>query len=254
MKVVTWNVNSVRSRYQRLISFLQKYDPDVVCLQELKCTEEQFPLDDLKAIGYCGAAFGQKAYNGVAILAKQPLTTVQRGFLKHTDQARFISATINEHSFLCVYVPNGQEVGHDRYHLKLQWLGDLGEYLRTTYGKMERLVVLGDFNIAPEPTDVYDPVAWSGKILFSDAERAALKNLLACGLVDLFRLHHGEGGHFSWWDYRGLAFPFNHGLRIDLILASQDVAERCSACTIIRDERKGEKPSDHVPVVAELKI
>jgi exodeoxyribonuclease III len=259
MKILTWNVNSVGSRLERLVKVLQRHSPDIVCLQELKCTEENFPFDAVKAAGYSAAVYGQKTYNGVAILSKIPLTKVEKGFgdVGAEDlSARLISGTLmlpaGEIRIVCVYCPNGQEVGSEKFLYKLDWYTKLRLYLEKRHKSSERLIVLGDFNVAPEPRDVHDPKAWEGKILFSQPERDALANLCNFGLVDTFRLIHSEGGFYSWWDYRALAFPFNKGVRIDFILATNPVATRCISSSIDREERKGERPSDHAPVLADF--
>lgn len=255
LKVVSWNVNSIKARLDRVLAFLERARPDVVCLQELKCVDEAFPADALRAAGYQAAVFGQKTYNGVAILARETPEEVTRGFRDWDDPAsRFITARIRGVRIASAYVPNGQAVGSEKYAYKLEWLGQLRRLLDRVYRADEPLVLAGDFNVAPEDRDVHDPEAWRGQILFSEPERKALADVCAFGLRDLIRLHHPEGGIYSWWDYRQLAFPRNSGLRIDLLLATAPVAERCRAAYVDRDERKGKLPSDHAPVIAELDI
>ena len=259
MKVATWNVNSVRARRERLLRWLAANQPDVLCLQEIKVTEADFPSMELKALGYHAAVFGQKTYNGVAILSRREPLEVERGFGDGLDdpQARLIAARIpdavgRDARVVSVYVPNGQEVGSDRWRYKLEWMRRLRAWLDRRVSPTDPLVVCGDFNVAPEPRDVYDPAAWEPTVLFHPEARAALRQVCAWGLADTLRLRHEETGLYSWWDYRMLGFPKNRGLRIDLILASEPLARRCVAASIDRQERKGQQPSDHVPVVAEF--
>ncbi len=250
LRVVSWNVNSINMRLERLCGFLKRESPDLVCLQELKCTEENFPLSQIKGLGYHAAVFGQKAYNGVAILSKDEPTQIVRGFGDKVadDSARFIGTTIGGVTVYSTYVPNGQEVGTDKFVYKLAWLKRLKGYLTENHKPSNPIIVAGDFNVAPQDRDVHDPKVWEGKLLCSGPERRALQSVMDFGLIDTFRLHHSEGGHFSWWDYRQLAFPKNHGLRIDFVLATKTMAEKCVDSMIDRGERKGEKPSDHSPV------
>lgn len=252
LEVVTWNVNSVQARLDRVLPFLKSEDPDIVCLQELKCTTEKFPKEVFQNLGYHSAVYGQKTYNGVAILSKVPLSKVETGFGddKEDPAARFIAATVGKIRVLCAYVPNGQEVGSDKYRYKLQWLSRLKAYLQDRFTKSSKYILCGDFNVAPTPLDVHDPKLWEGKILFSEKEREAFDQLITCGLGDTFRWHHGEGGHYSWWDYRQLAFVKDRGLRIDFVLASLALKSQCVHAQIFRAERKGTKPSDHAPVSA----
>jgi exodeoxyribonuclease-3 len=256
MKVVSWNINSLRKRQDRLLAWLTETQPDVICLQETKCTDEQFPELDLRAAGYHSAFHGQKSYNGVAILSRNPLTDVRASLCDEEEdpQARVIAATVNETRIYSVYAPNGQAVGSPPYDYKLKWYGRLGKCLRETEGSVHRLAVCGDFNVAPRDEDIYDPELWRGAIMCSAGERAAFENLCATGLRDTLRIHHPESGLFSWWDYRMLAFPKNRGLRIDAILASKPLAERCTAAGIEREMRKGKEPSDHAPVWAEFDL
>ncbi len=253
-KVATWNVNSVKARLERLLNFLERAKPDVVCLQELKCIEEQFPFEPLKAAGYSVAAFGQKSYNGVALLSRHPITDVVRGFGDGDEDvaARFVGGTIKGIRIFSAYIPNGQAVGSEKYEYKLKWLKRLSQYLATHADKTKPLLLMGDFNVAPEDRDVHDPKAWEGMILFSEPEKAALRKVCEFGLQDTFRRHHPEPGLYSWWDYRMLSFPKNKGLRIDFILATQPAMEVCTAASIDREERKGQTPSDHAPVIAEF--
>jgi exodeoxyribonuclease-3 len=224
----------------------------VLCLQELKCTEEQFPFDAIKAEGYSVAVFGQKTYNGVAILSKTPPEDVRLGLEDGGDEmgARLISARVGGLRLINVYVVNGQVVGSEAYARKLEWMRRLREYLDRRHRKDEPLVLCGDFNVAPEPRDVDRPEKWASTVLFHGDVRSALAEVTAFGLADTFRLHHQEGGFYSWWDYRKLSFPKNDGLRLDLVLATAPAAHACVSAAIDRDERKGKQPSDHAPVLA----
>ncbi|MEY2504245.1 MAG: exodeoxyribonuclease [Verrucomicrobiota bacterium] len=255
MKIVSWNINSLRRRQERLINWLSAAQPDVVCLQETKCTDEQFPVLDLKAAGYHSAFHGQKSYNGVAIISKMEPAEVRASLCDEEDdpQARVIAATIGEVRIYSIYAPNGQAVGSAAYDYKLKWYGRLRKCLEREK-REQPLAVCGDFNVAPQDEDVYDPALWRGAIMCSDGERRAFEELCRIGFVDTLRLHHRETGLFSWWDYRMLAFPKNRGLRIDAILASKTLANKCSGAGINREMRKGKEPSDHAPVWAEFEI
>lgn len=253
MRIATWNVNSVKARKERLLAFLGRHRPDVVCLQELKTEETGYPLEEVRAAGYESAVLGQKTYNGVAILSREPLADVETGFGDGGDesQARLVSATVGGLRVASAYVPNGKEVGSEKWPYKLEWLGRLAAWARRR-AEGPPLVLCGDFNVAPEERDVANPAAWAGSVLCHADVRSAWSALLAAGLVDSFRLHHSEGGLYSWWDYRMLGFPKNDGLRIDHVLVAASLAPRCTGAFIDRDERKGKLPSDHAPVFAEL--
>jgi exodeoxyribonuclease-3 len=255
MRIISWNINSLRKRQERLLSWLAATQPDVVCLQETKCTDEQFPVLDLKAAGYHSAFHGQKSYNGVAIISKIEPRDVRLALCDEEEdpQARVIAATIGGLRIYSIYAPNGQAVGSPAYDYKMKWYGRLRNCLQRETGA-QPLVVCGDFNVAPKDEDVYAPDLWRGAIMCSEGERRAFEDLCGIGLVDILRLHHPESGLFSWWDYRMLAFPKNRGLRIDAILASQSLAPRCVATGIEREMRKGKEPSDHAPVWAEFEI
>ncbi len=254
-KVATWNVNSVNARLDRLLGFLARESPDVVLLQELKCEETKFPLEAVRNAGYHAAISGQKTYNGVAILARKPPSEVVVGFADGgLEEARYIAGTVDGNRVASAYIPNGQAVGAEKYHYKLQWLERLRKRLDKTTSPSTPFILGGDFNVAPEDRDVHDPKAWAGQILCSEPERLALKKIFDFGLQDTFRKHHSEGSLFSWWDYRRLGFPKNHGLRIDFLLATSPLYDRCSSARIDRDERKGSGPSDHAPVIAEFKL
>jgi exodeoxyribonuclease III len=254
LKLASWNVNSIRVRGDRLLRWLEAHRPDVVCLQELKTTESQFPFERVRAAGYDGAILGQKGYNGVAILARDGyhLEDVHIGLDDAADDsaARLISGRVAGMQILTVYVPNGQVVGSEKYAYKLEWFRRLRSFLERHHRTSEPLIVCGDFNVAPEPRDVDRPKEWERSVLFHPDVRAALRELMGWGLVDTFRLHHAEGGFYSWWDYRMLSFPKNDGLRLDLILATEPLAGRCTEASIDRDERKGKLASDHAPVLA----
>jgi len=253
--IASWNINSVRARVERLEAWLSSRKPDVLCLQELKCTEEQFPYEAVQRQGYHAAVYGQKTYNGVAILSTTPPEDVERGLPMAEDdgEARVLAATVRGTRVVSVYAPNGQSVDSPAYQGKLAFYARFRRVLDTRYRTEPALVLCGDFNVAPEERDVWDPVLWEGQTLFSLPERAALRELVAFGLEDTFRLHHPEPGRYSWWDYRMLGFPKNHGLRIDAIYASKPFAERCEAADIDREARKGKLPSDHAPVWARFR-
>ncbi|MDQ6912377.1 MAG: exodeoxyribonuclease III [Verrucomicrobiota bacterium] len=252
MRIVSWNINSLRRRQDRLLNWLGETKPDVACLQETKCTDDQFPELELRAASYHAVFHGQKSYNGIAILSKEEPREVRVGLCdgaESDDQARVIAATIAGLRIFSIYAPNGQTVGSPAYDYKLRWYERLTSCLRSVSGE---LVVCGDFNVAPEDEDVHDPELWRGAIMCSEGERAAFVRLCETGLADTLRLHHPEAGIFTWWDYRMLAFPKNRGLRIDAVLASESLATRCSASGVDREMRKGKEPSDHAPIWAEF--
>src|SRR2546430_6842748 len=255
MKIVSWNINSLRKRQERFVNWLASTQPDVVCLQETKCTDEQFPVLDLKAAGYHCAFHGQKSYNGVAIISKIELGEVRPALCDEEEdpQARVLAATIGGLRIYSIYAPNGQAVGSPAYDYKMRWYERLRNCLERESAD-QPLVVCGDFNVAPKDEDVYDPDLWRGASMWSEGERKAFAELCAIGLVDTLRLHHPEPGLFSWWDYRMLSFPKNRGLRIDAILASKSLVSRCSAAGIEREMRTGKEPSDHAPVWAEFAV
>lgn len=255
MKVVTWNVNSINVRLERLKKFLDREEPDIVCLQELKCTEDKFPALELKEKGFESVMLGQKTYNGVAILTKIKPDEVWRGFgdSSSSEEARLVGARFGKLTVICVYVPNGQEVGSEKYRYKLKWLQDLRNFLKNKTDAEGSVLVCGDFNVAPTDLDVYDPKVWRDQILFSDPEKQALKSVTDLGLQDLYRIIHPKSEAFTWWDYRNVSFPRNHGLRIDFILGSASVAEQVEDAYVDRNERKGTQPSDHAPVICLFK-
>ncbi|MCG3162600.1 MAG: Exodeoxyribonuclease III [Acidobacteria bacterium] len=256
MKIATWNVNSITVRLPQALDWIEANRPDALCLQETKCVDEKFPFDAFREIGYSAEVFGQRTYNGVAILSLSPATGAQRGMPDDDADAqkRLIAATVNGVKIVNVYIPNGGEVGSDKYQFKLEWLSRLRKFLDQSCDARRPLVLCGDFNVAPEDRDVHDPDLWAGKILCSEPERAALQNVREWGLIDVFRKHHEESGLFSWWDYRAGAFPRNHGLRIDHLWATAPLAEKCADAWIDKTPRALPKPSDHVPVMAEFVI
>jgi len=251
MKLACWNVNSVRARQDRLLAWLEKNRPDVLCLQELKVIDEDFPRDAIEGLGYHAAVHGQKTYNGVAILSRTKPKNVTRG-LTDDPAARLIAADFGKIHVLSAYVPNGQEVGSDKWDYKLRWMKNLRELLDERYSPDDRVALCGDFNVARDDLDVARPDDWAGSVLCHGDVRRAMQSWLDWGLVDVFRERHPEGKVYSWWDYRMLAFPKNLGLRLDYVLATKPLAKKCTAAEIDRAERKGEKPSDHAPVVVEF--
>jgi exodeoxyribonuclease III len=258
VKVITWNVNSVRARLPRVTALLARFRPDLACLQEIKTSTEEFPAAEFAAAGYQAAVYGQAGRNGVAVLSRTPLAGVARGFAGDPapDQARVLSVTAGGMRVVTVYVVNGRQVGTAEYELKLRWLDALTAWLRSADQPASPLLVLGDFNVAPDDRDVYDPVAWRGRNLCSEPERRRVHALLDWGLTDLGRVGQPGPGPYTFWDYRQGAFHRGWGLRIDLALATAPVAARCTAVTVDRDERRptaGEgKPSDHAPVIITL--
>ena len=254
MRLATWNVNSLKVRLPQVLEWVGKHRPDVLCLQETKLEDDKFPAAEITAAGYQPLFSGQKTYNGVAILSRAAGTDPVAAIPALEDpQKRVLAATINGVRVICLYVPNGESVDSDKYQYKLKWLAALSVWLKDELARFPRLALLGDFNVAPEARDVHDPAAWEGKVLFSKPERDAFNALLAAGLRDSFRLFDQPEKSFTWWDYRMNAFRRKMGLRIDHILLSGELAKVCSACTIDVEPRKAERPSDHAPVIAELK-
>ena len=253
MKLATWNVNSLKVRLPHVLDWLAANPVDVLCLQETKQQDDDFPQTALQAAGYRSLFSGQKTYNGVAILSRELASDIQLGIPDFEDpQKRVIAATINSIRIVCVYVPNGQSVDSDKYQYKLKWLAALHQWLQQELTRYPKLVVLGDYNIAPEDCDVHDPVAWQGNVLVSEPERQHFKNMIQLGLRDSFRLFEQDEKSYSWWDYRMMAFRRNMGLRIDHILISEPLVALCKSCVIDKAPRKLERPSDHTPVVVEL--
>ncbi len=254
-KLATWNVNSIKVRLPHVLQWLQTSQVDVLGLQELKVTDENFPVDEFKQEGYDVSFAGQKTYNGVALISKQPLEAVVTDMPQWEDpQRRLIAASVGPLRVINVYVPNGQSVGSDKFNYKLTWLQHFTDFVREQLQQYPDLAIMGDFNIAPEDRDVHDPATWVGHVLVSPQERQALQDIKSLGLEDSFRLFDQADGLFSWWDYRAGGFRRNHGLRIDLILLSQALAKNCRQCYIDKEPRVWERPSDHTPVVAELAL
>ncbi|HEY8521495.1 MAG TPA: exodeoxyribonuclease III [Gammaproteobacteria bacterium] len=255
MRIATWNINSLRMRLGHVTQWLEREQPDVLALQETKLRDEDFPVEAFAALGYQVVFSGQPAYNGVAIASRRPAANVLVGLEGFEDPARrVLAASFGELRVFNVYVPNGQRVGSEKYAYKLEWMAALRDQLARELERHGQLVLLGDFNVAPEDRDVHDPLAWEGKIMCSEPERSALAAIRALGLHDAFRLFEQPPRSFTWWDYRAGAFRRNLGLRIDLILLSEQLRERCAGCRIDAAPRRWEKPSDHVPVVADLRL
>ncbi|MGI2324664.1 MULTISPECIES: exodeoxyribonuclease III [unclassified Methylococcus] len=253
MKIATWNVNSLRVRLPQVLDWLESVQPGVLAVQETKLTDDAFPVDALRAVGYHAVYSGQKTYNGVAVLSKAPVADVLTDPPNLDDpQRRILAVTAGPLRIINLYVPNGSEVGSDKYAYKLDWLAKVRDFIAEEMAAHPHAVVLGDFNIAPEDRDVHDPESWREKILCSTPERDAFRALAGLGLSDLFRRFEQPEGSFSWWDYRAAGFRRNLGLRIDHILASLPLAGRCTACSIDKTPRSLERPSDHAPVVAEF--
>ena len=253
MKIATWNVNSLGVRLPQLLDWLALHQPDVLVLQETKLTDDKFPHAEIAAAGWHSVWHGQKTYNGVALLSRGQASDVVRNIPGFDDpQARVIAATVGDLRVVGAYFPNGQAPGSEKFSYKMAWLDALREWLRTELAQHPRLVLMGDYNIAPEDRDVFDPVAMAGQIHCTDVERMHFQALLDLGLVDAFRLFDQPPRIWSWWDYRNLAFRKNQGLRIDHILVSQLLKAQVASCTVDKLTRKNERPSDHAPVLAEL--
>lgn len=253
MKIATWNVNSLNVRLPHVLDWLASEQPDVLCLQETKQEDSKFPYAALQEAGYHTLHSGQKTYNGVAIISKQLPQEVQFGIPGYVDeQKRVLTATIEGVRIVCAYIPNGQSLESDKYQYKLGWLQALTDWLQQELKQHPKLALLGDYNIAPEDRDVHDPQAWAGKVLCSDAERAAFVQLTKLGLQDTFRLFEQPEKSFTWWDYRMQAFRRKMGMRIDHILASDALAGTCKSCAVDTEPRRHERPSDHAPVFAEF--
>ena len=255
MKIATWNVNSMKVRLPHVLEWLAANSPDVLVLQEINQVTEAFPTEDLAAAGYQSIASGQKTYNGVAVVSRSTADEPVTDFPGFDDpQRRILATTIDGVRVIDLYVPNGSEVGSEKYAYKLGWLDALRGFLESEMRRHDKLVVLGDFNIAPADADVYDAEKWGDAILCSPAERAALAELLSLGLTDVFRNFDQPEKTFSWWDYRAAGFRRNAGLRIDLILASRAMTAACTASYVDKEPRAWERPSDHAPVVAEFEL
>ena len=259
LTLATWNVNSLKVRLPHLLDWLATHRVDIVCLQETKLVDENFPVAALADAGYAAAFAGQKTYNGVALLTRRATTPEASDVVVslpglEDPQKRLIGATVGDIRVVCAYFPNGQSVGSDKYDYKLRWIAALSAWLRTELAQHPRLALAGDYNIAPEDRDVHDPKAWAGQILFSELERQAFRDLIALGLVDSFRLFEQPERSYTWWDYRMQAFRRKMGLRIDHVLLSAALAPRCTACSIDVEPRRREQPSDHAPVIVTLSV
>jgi len=253
VKLATWNVNSLAVRLPQLLDWLAAHPVDAIVLQETKLTDDKFPQAEIAEAGYQAQWFGQKTYNGVALLSRVPATDVVRNIVGFADeQARVIGGTVGGLRVIGAYFPNGQAPGTDKFEYKLSWMRALRDWLREELATHPQLVLMGDFNVAPEDRDVHDPLAWAGQIHCTDEEREHFRQLLALGLHDAFRLFEQPPRSWSWWDYRNLAFRKNQGLRIDHILVSDALKSRVTACTIDKAPRKNERPSDHAPVIVEI--
>jgi len=253
MKIATWNVNSLKVRMPHVVEWLKANGPDVLVLQEIKQVSEAFLAAEFRDLGYYSIANGQKTYNGVAVLARHEPEEPHTDFPRFEDmQRRILATTVGDVRIVNLYVPNGSEVGSEKYAYKLSWLSALRVYLEDELQRHGKLVVLGDFNIAPRDEDVYDPVAWGDAILCSPAERASLNAVLELGFSDVFRKFEQPEKTFSWWDYRAAMFRRNAGLRIDLILTNGAMTEACTSSHVDREPRTWDRPSDHAPVVAEF--
>ncbi len=253
MKFATWNVNSLNVRLPHVLDWLRDNQPDVLCLQETKQEDSKFPYEAFKLAGYQAVHVGQKTYNGVAILSRHEMNDIQCNIPNFDDdQQRIIAANIGDIRVVCAYVPNGQAIDSDKYHYKMRWLSALTDWLKTELMTHSKLMLLGDYNIAPEDRDCHDPAAWVGQVLVSPPEREAFQKLIALGLHDSFRLFEQPEKSFSWWDYRMMGFRRNFGMRIDHILVSDALKTACQSAYIDKSPRKLERPSDHTPVVLEL--
>ena len=257
LRIATWNVNSVKARQARLLGWLRDHHPDVLCLQEIKTPDDAYPGDEVRREGYDSAVFGQKAYNGVALVSPHPILGVRKGMGDDDPQARLIGGTVKGVAVYSAYFPNGRTVGSESYAYKLAWMGHLLEMLETYHDPCDPLVLAGDFNVAPDDRDAENPRRWAASVLCHADSRQALERIRAWGFVDVVRKHNPQGGLYSWWDYRRLAFPRNDGLRIDHVFATMPMAETSTAAWVDRDQRKGRKtdiPSDHAPVVVDFGV
>ena len=254
MLIATWNVNSILARMPLVLRWIDDVKPDVVCMQETKCTDDKFPTLIFQERGYRCQLFGQQSYNGVAILTRSECQTGHRGYPgdDETAQSRLITSTVNDIQIVNVYIPNGQAVGSEKYEMKLAWMRRLREFFDGNYDPSRPVLLCGDFNVAPEERDVHDVRLWQGRIMFSEQEKATLQHIKDWGFTDAFRLHNEEGGKFTWWDYRAGAFRRNLGLRIDHVWITEPLVSRSVRTWIDLEPRTWEKPSDHAPMLAEF--
>ncbi len=255
MKIASWNVNGIRARIEHVTAWIKSNQPDVLALQETKVMDDMFPFEAFTSLGYEAMIYGQKSYNGVALLSKKSPKECTRGIDDFVDeQTRVISGIYEGVKIIDVYIPNGQSVGSEKFEYKMTWLTNLHRYLEASIKRNEQIVVLGDFNIAPQDIDVHDPIEWKGKVLCSDEEREWLHKIEKIGFVDSFRLFNQDEGLFSWWDYRMASYRRKMGMRIDLILISEALRKNCIKSYIDETPRALEKPSDHTPVLIELRL
>ncbi len=256
MKIATWNVNSINVRIGHLTDWLKSTGTDVVCIQETKSVDKNFPLEAIEEIGYHAVFIGEKSYNGVAIVSKHEIRNPQLNFPDDDDESpkRFLAADINGVHIVNTYIPNGTELWSDKFDFKLDWLQRLRRYFDDNCSTEKDVLLCGDFNVAPEENDVWNVARWEGKLHFSKPERAAMYHVKQWGFTDVFRMLHPDAREWSWWDFRTRAFERDQGLRIDHIWTSESLAEKCKGCWIDRDPRGWERPSDHTPVVAEFEI
>jgi exodeoxyribonuclease-3 len=259
VRIATWNVNSVNARLETVLRWFTEANPDVACLQEIKCVDEKFPSEAFERLGYNVAVHGQKTYNGVALLSKTPLEDVLRGLPgdEGDEQARYIEAVISGPRPVrvgAIYLPNGNPVASDKFTYKLNWMARLNAHARERLALEEPLVLAGDYNVIPESADVHDPAAWVGDALYQPASRGAFRALKWLGLTDAYMAADGAAGGYTFWDYQAGAWPRDLGIRIDHLLLSPSAADLLASVTIHRDVRGRDKPSDHVPVVAELDL
>lgn len=254
MKIATWNVNSLRARIDLVLNWVEAHEPDILCLQETKCTDQEFPEDEFGDLEYDVEYFGQQSYNGVAIAAREPITDVVKGFPNSSpqDDKRLIAATVEGIRVVNIYLPNGQTYMGDKYHFKLNWMDELQQFMEAGPATSQPLILLGDFNIAPRDMDVFPEYGAGEQLFMSSAERDRLNKLRSLGLTDTLEHFHGEERQFTWWDYRGAGFQKDKGMRIDHILVSDPILDRAKSCTVDRKARAEMQPSDHAPVVLEF--
>ena len=264
MLIATWNVNSIRTRLSQVINWINQVNPDILCLQETKVIDKDFPIEPFEKLGYQVVVNGQKSYNGVAIISKINIENVNKGFISEPkeenigkefiEQRRLISAVINGLKIINVYVPNGSSLDSDKFKYKIEWLRYLSSFLNQQEKEGELICLLGDFNIAPSEIDIHDPAKYDGGIMASDIEREALDNVLKGRFIDSFRIFEKKTGYWSWWDYRNNAYQFNKGWRIDHIYISCKLSSKLKSCVIERNQRENLQPSDHAPVMINLEI
>ncbi|NNE99569.1 MAG: exodeoxyribonuclease III [Pyrinomonadaceae bacterium] len=254
MKIATWNINSINARLEHILRWLDSTQTDVLCLQETKCRDSKFPIGPLGSAGYSAEFLGEKSYNGVAILSKYPISNVQKNMPDDVEESpkRFIAADVEGVRIVNIYVPQGTKPGTEKFDFKLEWLRRLRKYFDENCPRDSDILLCGDFNVAPEPIDVWAPARREGKIHFTRPERAAIDDLMEWGFTDVFRMLNPGLMEFSWWDKKTRAFSKDHGLRIDHIWTSEDLADRCRRSWIDREPRGWKRPSDHAPVIAEF--